>query len=132
MTDDGKDLDERYLGINAKAKSAETVDSVKFSVISGIPETKFDYSSLINFTATQTPWVSPSKGFVFDMCGNDKYETSEYLVIDGITMIDRDISSTDTQRRFWFPVNKGTLIKAAYTGGSGKFIPLVEEAVLDD
>ena len=36
MTDDGKDLDERYLGINAKAKSAETADSVDGTSVSAV------------------------------------------------------------------------------------------------
>ena len=33
MTSDGKDLDARYLGINAKAASAKTVDSVSGSLV---------------------------------------------------------------------------------------------------
>lgn len=37
VTDDGLDLDSRYLGINAKAKSAETADSVNWDGVTGVP-----------------------------------------------------------------------------------------------
>ena len=49
VTDDGKDLDERYLGINAKAKSAESADSVDVEFV------------VANVTVSESSWVSIDK-----------------------------------------------------------------------
>ena len=77
MTDDGKDLDERYLGINAKAKSAETADKAsEATIVRGIGKklSLIRPSALVNFTIwynkdTAGTWTAPSAGIVAMVSG---------------------------------------------------------------
>ena len=70
MTSDGVDLDSRYLGINAKAKSAATADtattaakanSVAWSGVSGKPGLKIESAvgALVTVAAGGLPWTAP-------------------------------------------------------------------------
>ena len=63
-TNDCKDLDERYLGINAKAKSASTADSVSYTNVSGRPSGmqfggKYSYDSGQNKNMSLS-WSAPN------------------------------------------------------------------------
>ena len=70
MTSDGVDLDSRYLGINAKAKSAATADtattatkanSVAWSGVSGKPGLKIESAAgaLVKVAKDALPWEAP-------------------------------------------------------------------------
>ena len=69
MTSDGVDLDSRYLGINAKAKSAATADtanSVAWGSVSGKPSfwPKINWNSAVKLSGASN-WTAPSNGVLF-------------------------------------------------------------------
>ena len=60
ITSDGKDLDERYLGIDAQAKSAASVD---WEDIHNAPVlwTKLNWAAAVNVSSNGS-WTAPSNG----------------------------------------------------------------------
>ena len=67
ITSDGKDLDQRYLGIDAKAKSAEVADTVKqITTLSGLKPMAVLAQAPINVDvfgySTPLSWTAPSHG----------------------------------------------------------------------
>ena len=143
VTDDGLDLDSRYLGINAKAKSAEsadiateaeTVKSVEWSSISDAPVLwpKFNYGAVIstNIQYNRKTWTAPSDGFIGQLCtrgDSGKTMSSLYVIIDGKNFPAPGVLATEGIYG-WFPINKGstlTLVGSQPTYFS--FIPIVSE-----
>lgn len=92
ITSDGKDLDERYLGIAAKAKSAETADVAKTAEEAvGLVNNRFISGTgvivIIRPSAHQTrTWQAPSDGILGGITvrgtGSDKNPNS-FAVNDG-------------------------------------------------
>ena len=75
VTSDGKDLDSRYLGINAKAVSAKTADSVSGSSVSKVTGIAEVNSVSINVTQKTTnnktstaTYTVPKRGLVQITC----------------------------------------------------------------
>lgn len=136
VTDDGLDLDSRYLGINAKAKSAETADkanSVDWESIQSRPTLwpKFNYAGLVNvyIIRPNKTWVAPSDGFIAQYCPDPFDRYSINASIDNVSIPDTGYS--DIVDNFamvgWFPINKGSTINIGKFISSAKFafIPIV-------
>lgn len=83
VTDDGLDLDSRYLGINAKAKSAETADtatSVEWEGVNNVPTfwPKINFSNPVSFSSKN--WTVPSNGLaLLDDGGKVNNRTMNYV-----------------------------------------------------
>ena len=136
-------MDERYLGINAKAKSAESADiateaetakSVEWSSISDAPVLwpKFNYGAVIstNIQYNRKTWTAPSDGFIGQLCtmsSSGKVVGSLYVIIDGKSFPTPGEAAT-AGLYGWLPMNKGstlTLLGSQPTYFS--FIPIVSE-----
>ena len=107
VTDDGKDLDERYLGINAKAKSAESADSLGDWINAEYPSYIGDVVSV-----SGKSWVAPKSG-VFSL---SSYYGPSTITIDGATLV-KSTSGSDTSNHL---VRITTLIKEGATVASSK------------
>ena len=107
VTDDGKDLDERYLGINAKAKSAESADSLGDWINAEYPSYIGDVVS-----ASGTSWVAPKSG-VFQL---SSYYGPSKITIDGATLA-QSTSGSDTSNHL---VRITVLIKEGATVASNR------------
>ena len=90
ITSDGKDLDERYLGIDGKAKSAETADtattaaSVDWESVSGKPGLQIQTatSDYVTVAAMNLPWTAPVDCFIdYFTYSNDS--SNNYMCING-------------------------------------------------
>ena len=90
VTDDGKDLDERYLGINAKAKSAESADyassadSVSWDGVSGKPGLQIQTatSDYVTVAAQSFPWTAPVDCFIKSVSYSNT-SNNNYMRING-------------------------------------------------
>jgi hypothetical protein len=107
VTDDGKDLDERYLGINAKAKSAESADSLGNWVNAEYPSYIGD---AVNVSGKS--WVAPKSG-VFSL---SSYYGPSKITIDGATLAE-STSGSDSANHL---VRITTLIKEGATVASSR------------
>ena len=131
------ELDSRYLGIDAKAKSAETADSVEsidISKVTGfnIPRvygSRVDINLRLNSNQTKT-WTSPASGLLA-IHGNEysgKQCTINGTELISVGSIDRETSSISDSNSGYFPMQKDDVIKiiADYRGNSFKasFYPL--------
>ena len=137
VTDDGKDLDERYLGINAKAKSAESADSVgsiDISKVTGfdVPRvygSRVDLNVIVDRNTTKT-WEAPSSGllaihgFEYNEEGLCKLNETN---IGRVASVD-DNGSISNPNSGYFPVQKDDVfsVKADYRGNRfiASFYPL--------
>lgn len=139
VTDDGKDLDERYLGINAKAKSAETVDSVSWDTVTGVTRLQPDWGSAVTFSLNPS-WTAPSDGLVI-ACNSSYsgvssgtayfYLRVEDVVLYNFTCSDYKLSSLELPCDF--PIKKGQVITGRSPGsGGGVFIPYIEEVISNE
>lgn len=90
QTSDGVDLDSRYLGINAKAKSAATADtatkanSVAWGNVSGKPGLRIQTatSNYVTVSSINLPWTAPVDCFI-DYIIHANNSTNNYLYING-------------------------------------------------
>lgn len=110
VTDDGKDLDERYLGINAKAKSAESADSLGDWINAEYPSYIGDVVSVSGRSGT--PWVAPKSG-MFNLVS---YYGRSTITIDGATL-HKSTSGDDSSNHY---VDIIVLIKEGATVASSK------------
>lgn len=126
LTEDGLDLDSRYLGINDKAKSAESADtateaetakSVEWSGITGAPVfwPKFNWGSVVtaNVQYNRKTWTAPSDGFIIQIHTQNSNGNGAigYLrvLIDNAGFPHPQYES-EGGLHGWFPINKGSTI----------------------
>ena len=128
-TNDGKDLDERYLGISAKAASAKTADSIAFSSVSGRPTTlqfggTYNYNSG-NQNGMSITWSAPNNliGRVSGSSypGHSSDSTKLIFVVNGNTVASKTGEGTTTAEADYTFLKKGTQVKV--TGTKGGTIP---------
>lgn len=124
ITSDGKDLDERYLGIDAKAKSAAAVD---WSAINNVPVLwpKLNWTAAIS-VSSKGSWTAPSDGVMLFWFTNTSSFTSAKV---GSAVIKLTATSTATIKEFGCTtpiiVSSGDVISASASFNSitGTFVP---------
>lgn len=130
VTDDGKDLDERYLGINAKAKSAETADSVgsiDISKVTGfdvprVSGSRVDLNVIVNTNQTKT-WAAPASGLlalhgvehIDNLCKLNDTNITRVAICD-------ENGVTSNPNTGYFPVQKGDVLTLKSEYSSNRFI----------
>ena len=119
VTDDGLDLDSRYLGINAKAKSAETADtaevankanSVGWEGISDRPNSfaTVDYGAAINLAINTTVSATKSGMVSFTVSGGEYGR----LEVNNVYLGTPGSNVSSIANGLMVPVSKGDKIKA--------------------
>lgn len=119
VTDDGKDLDERYLGINAKAKSAESADSLGDWINAEYPSYIGDVIGVSGRLGT--PWVAPKSG-VFKL---SSYYGPSKITIDGATLAESTSGSDGTNHlsNITVLIKEGATIASSKGAFSGALYP---------
>lgn len=128
VTSDGKDLDERYLGINDKAKSAETADTATTAttaetansvVWGGITERpsslyRVNYGAKVTGSIDKYGYVCPKDGFavVTVSVRDNNYYESIYVNEVKVGDIDCGYSGGTSYGSLGFPVSSGDKITA--------------------
>ena len=124
ITSDGKDLDERYLGIDAEAKSAAAVD---WSGINNVPVLwpKINWTASIS-VSSKGSWTAPSDGVMLFWFTNASSFTSAEV---GSAVIKLTAASTATIEEFGCTtpiiVSSGDVIRASasFSSVKGTFVP---------
>ena len=122
VTDDGKDLDERYLGINAKAKSAETADSVDGTSVSSVVTVAEATQLAIESTGGGShTYTVPERGILsLTVTGKANGEGTQKMTV--YRNSEQIYSKTEHGTSLGFTVNKievaGTVYKATYSNSS--------------
>lgn len=115
VTDDGLDLDSRYLGINAKAKSAETADKVSdlvYSEITGAPtgiKCEVPIFGSLDFHNTAQTYVATTDIMLACSISANKsssYSAAEYTVYLDDAQVGKHRSGEDGYTNGW---TSGTL-----------------------
>lgn len=109
VTNDGKDLDSRYLGINAKAASAKTADNVtnKGAAKRSATPIYFTISGTGAYTAASTGVISMARGFRCwfpNLSGNDDERSGQALFVNKGDVIRSTGSSGSTTYGVLVPV----------------------------
>ena len=143
MTSDGQDLDARYLGINDKAKAAESADKASSVDISGIvgmslPKlASVPVQIALSFNTATKTWEAPSEGFLIlaNVCGNASgtINANRYVTLNGVGIPGINGAKSDdnplTTCPYFVPVKPADQVKvyskSAVYGGylNGWFIP---------
>ena len=126
VTSDGKDLDERYLGIDAKAKSAASVD---WADINNAPVLwpKLNWSAAVSVSSKET-WTVPSNGVMLFWFTNTSSFDSASI---GNATIKLTSASTGTIEEFGCTipvvVSSGDVVSAGayFINVTGTFVPAV-------
>lgn len=96
VTSDGKDLDARYLGINAKAKSATTADSVAWGSVTGKPSIFTSANALRTGTVITlgdtyfTGYTAPSNGVLYIAVSLHSGTRGKMWYINGVGVYPKD------------------------------------------
>lgn len=135
MTSDGVDLDSRYLGINAKAKSASAADNATYATSAGKANSAttattasklsggfsgISLGTAISFySSKRNPYTFPNSGIAWMKYAGDEGETAE-IVVDGYSLVS-DFAGTSGKAT----VYATTVVKKGWTvsGPSGRFYP---------
>jgi hypothetical protein len=140
ITSDGKDLDERYLGIDGKAKSSETADvaltSEKATTLNGAtpPVSTTQKVTVNNHGNGNKTWTAPSDGIFYGTarCYPGGGITA-YIQIRGVKVFESNDPDNNRSYEFKFCLKKGDTIKTTVwrsdyqSGVSGDFYPWVFE-----